>query len=565
MPGFTIGWEYLTGRCVASDPASRERAEWPPHPARVFMALAAAWFETGEDIAAGEALRWLEALGDPELVLPARDRIFHRSVVDVFVPVNDTAGPASALLQSAPITRAKQPRTFPSCWVGDAPCFFHWPMAADDDIRKHRDALARLCSEVTRIGHSSSLVRMWVAKADEMSGEVWVPEDGLSELQVRRLSPGMLDLLERLYNRRGREQHQAISERIAVLKAESPTGKGSKERKLAIKSELEELERQLKQVDARDPIRPTIGLWTGYRRKPDQPPPTAAHTHFDSDLLILTHVDGPRLPAVSTLLVTQVLRKAILDHLQSAIPEWVSGHKANGEPLRNGNNQLAIFPLPFVGHEHADGHLLGVAIAFPRSVARPERGRVLGSFILSPNGEPRDIHLTLGRLGVWTLRKRDWAEPRYSLRPETWTAHPEGAESWASVTPVVLDRFPKCDPDKERQRWLEEVGEIVSVACERLGLPRPVEVAVTTTSRHRGSPRALAKRRPLRGHPELSDRDAVLGDGFPPYPTKGSNGPRPQFHVRLRFAEPVVGPILIGAGRFFGYGLCKPLRQRANR
>jgi len=49
MPGLTIGWQYLTGYAVATDPSSRDRAEWPPHPARVFMALAAAWFETGED------------------------------------------------------------------------------------------------------------------------------------------------------------------------------------------------------------------------------------------------------------------------------------------------------------------------------------------------------------------------------------------------------------------------------------------------------------------------------------------------------------------------------------
>ena len=69
MPGLTIGWEYLTGYCVATDPASRQRAEWPPHPGRVFMALAAAWFETGEDADEGNALRWLENLGDPEMAL----------------------------------------------------------------------------------------------------------------------------------------------------------------------------------------------------------------------------------------------------------------------------------------------------------------------------------------------------------------------------------------------------------------------------------------------------------------------------------------------------------------
>lgn len=89
MAEFTIGWEYLTGYAVATDPGNRERVEWPPHPARVFMAMAAAWFETDEDPAEGEALRWLESLGDPELNLPPRNSVSERSLVTVYVPVND--------------------------------------------------------------------------------------------------------------------------------------------------------------------------------------------------------------------------------------------------------------------------------------------------------------------------------------------------------------------------------------------------------------------------------------------------------------------------------------------
>src|SRR5438045_2129482 len=102
MPGLTIGWEYLTGCCVATDPASRQRAEWPPHPGRVFMALAAAWFETEppnnaperkEWVGEGNALQWLERLGDrqnhddplrdPQLLLPHENEVSYRRVVTV--------------------------------------------------------------------------------------------------------------------------------------------------------------------------------------------------------------------------------------------------------------------------------------------------------------------------------------------------------------------------------------------------------------------------------------------------------------------------------------------------
>jgi CRISPR-associated protein Csb2 len=220
--------------------------------------------------------------------------------------------------------------------------------------------------------------------------------------------------------------------------------------------------------------------------------------------------------------------------------------------------------LSFVGSEYADGHLLGAALAFPRAVPRADRGRVLGAFLLEPSGQPKPITLTLGALGVWSLIKRDWMETRLSLQPETWTAHPRGATTWATVTPVVLDRFPKSDPVNERDAWQAEVEGIVVTACERLGLPVPVDVAFGTTCWHRGSPRATVKRRPLRGHPELAEGSASLGDGFPMYPTKGTNGARPQFHMCIRFAEPVIGPIILCTGRFLGYGLCKPLWGGAN-
>jgi CRISPR-associated protein Csb2 len=568
MPGLTICWEYLTGSCVATDSTSRQRAEWPPHPARVFMAMAAAWFETGEDEAEGEALRWIEKLGEPEMGLPAFCST--RAVVDCYVPVNDVAGPSKAILQSAPgFTRERKERTFPSVWVGDVHCIFHWPNADSAAVELHRSALDQLCGKVTRIGHSSSLVRMWVADkvASPQPTETWVPDDELAEIQTRRVPEGALDLLDLQFNRRGREQHQRLVDRIAKLKSEkkATTGKGSQQRKAELDKQITATESELMEADPRDPIRPKLGIWSGYRRKESEPQPPVPHTDFDTDLLILTQVDGPRLPLDSTLAVTRALRGAIMAHIGSDIPDWVSGHRTNNEPLRRGNGQLAYIPIPFVGHEHADGRLLGVGLVFPRSIPRGERGRILGRFLMNPNGEPRDIKLTLGPLGNWTMRKRDWMERRLALQPETWTGHPGGATTWATVTPVVLDRFPKCDPVQEREAWQEEVAGIIATACERLGLPAQQEIAFGTTSWQRGSPRAIGKRRRLRGHSEIPGGDTALGDGFPAYPTKGGNGTRPQLHVCVRFAEPVLGPILLGAGRFLGYGLCKPLRGGADR
>ena len=60
-----IAVRYLTGWSMATHPADRERSEWPPHPDRVFMALAASHFETDGGDGERAALRWLEEQGAP--------------------------------------------------------------------------------------------------------------------------------------------------------------------------------------------------------------------------------------------------------------------------------------------------------------------------------------------------------------------------------------------------------------------------------------------------------------------------------------------------------------------
>ena len=47
-------------------------------------------------------------------------------------------------------------------------------------------------------------------------------------------------------------------------------------------------------------------------------------------------------------------------------------------------------------------------------------------------------------------------------------------------------------------------------------------------------------------------------NGMPWLPGK-SGGARQQVHALLQFDREVEGPVLIGAGRYRGYGLCKPL------
>src|ERR1035437_179065 len=141
----TLGIEYLTGYAVATDPADRDRPEWPPHPARMFMALAAAYFETGEAAPERDALRWIEGMDAPAIIASEADV---REPVVHYVPVNDELHADGAPL---PILRGRQPRGFPPVRPHHPTVYYQW-----DHVTASADQLAALdalCGKVTRIGH----------------------------------------------------------------------------------------------------------------------------------------------------------------------------------------------------------------------------------------------------------------------------------------------------------------------------------------------------------------------------------------------------------------------------
>ncbi len=192
---FALGIRYLNGFVAACEPDSRTRPEWPPHPARVFMALAAAHFGSSTDPAERQALLWLESLPAPAIHAAG---CLERACVTHFVPVNDKSGPAKALMHSLPLTRDRQPRIFTRAFLEDDTVYLSWPDQGPDQAVL--EALAHLCKKVTRIGHSMSLVQMWIASAEELRAPTWVPQDDRAELYLRIAAVGTLDELERCYN-----------------------------------------------------------------------------------------------------------------------------------------------------------------------------------------------------------------------------------------------------------------------------------------------------------------------------------------------------------------------------
>ncbi|MGH9351421.1 MAG: type I-G CRISPR-associated protein Csb2, partial [Terriglobia bacterium] len=152
------------GFSVATNLATPRSPEWPPHPGRVFMALAATHFETRGDEREREALEWVQEAGAPAVRASGDNP---RSFVETYVPVNDRLDG-----QSGAALRARQPRSFATTRPDQDCVYLIW----NSEVPQHlRGALEQLCNKVTRIGHSSSLVRMWLAdSAERLDGE-WRP------------------------------------------------------------------------------------------------------------------------------------------------------------------------------------------------------------------------------------------------------------------------------------------------------------------------------------------------------------------------------------------------------
>ena len=521
-----LGIRYLTGYAVATDVTSRTRAEWPPHPGRVFMAMAAAHFESGASPAERAALEWLERAEQPRL---AASDASHRRVVKQFVPVNDRAGPAKMALQCVPaLTRRKAERTFPCARPDNDHVYLIWPETNPDD--RHREALAKLCRKVTRIGHSSSLVQMWVEKTPP-PWNLEPDEEGRD--QFRSISEGTLAYLEHQFN------GDAI-DRFQSLAVEIETSKGSAKRQAREHFEAEFGEQYKKSLLPPQPLRPVISTWQAYRRVTDGVRPAEAVSGaFARDLIVLTIQEGPVIGLESIWQLTTRLHKTVLDTCEST-PEWVSGHRDDGRPSTRPH--LALLPLAFVSAPHADGHLMGFALAVPRDVRRRERGHALSGLLQDARGLPRDIELRAGRLGRWVLTPELRHSPPRTLDAATWT---RDSETWATITPIVLDRHPRAERAKDREAWSREVADIIADSCEMQGLPRPIAVDVDRTSWHRGVPRAVQGK----------------SAGFPLMPVKDGQPRRQQTHAWIRFAEPVAGPLSLGAGRYRGYGFCRPWKR----
>lgn len=530
----TLRLELLMGRYVACTFNDRNRHEWPPHPARVFSALVTAYHDGDASPAQRRALQWLEAQPAPALSFsPAAAR----DLKTVYVPVNDKALSDTATVRSAwagvlapdlpPARRAKAEARLQTAYTKAG--------APEDRLPKSfRETVAHV------LPHSRTKQPRTFPSVTPHEPVVWLRFEHDPEPEIRA---GLDDLLRQLV----RLGHSSSLVAACVVEGEGPSPswvpdpEGSHPLRWVGPGQLAALEA----LHAAAPYsEQRVMPYVVARYRPAGTRTTVVDSTFAAELIVLRRVDGPRLPLLAAEPLADAVRRALMHHADDPPAPLISGHDPAGGPLQH--DHLAVVPLPFVDAPHATGDLLGVALVPPSSLGRDALLPLYTAIARweAAHGErgdgPRSV-LTLGRLGRWVLERSLDPSPLLNLRESTWTGP---ATQWASVTPMVLDRHPGALGDArpaKRRRAVRRAHQAIEAACVRIGLPPPQCIELDTAPYLRGSePADRFARRRL----DAADR-------------------RPRLHVRLSFAQPVRGPVLLGAGRYRGLGLLRPLPQDA--
>jgi CRISPR-associated protein Csb2 len=371
---------------------------------------------------------------------------FARTPATAFVPPNDPKTGRAGNRSVMPAFRRRQPRRFPAFRPDDPVVRFVWrDVNADGEIVIALNALA---ADTPYVGHSSSLTRCRFRT------------DGVPErtaLPRRRVYRGRLAELERTYRAGDRPSPGAD-----VL-----AGRAGKA--LLVKS------------------------------------------IFADHWLVLEHVDGDMPDLRAAPLVAKALRGALMSGYKkngrdAAIPAAVTGHSVDGSPAAE--SHLAIAPLAFLGSRFADGRTFGFALIPPNEgelLANEDfRNAVRAIAVWKAERGRRELRLACDGFDLTFTPSGEGT--RRSLEPAPYVAV---AKTWATCTPVVLDRHLKAKGNAERDA---EVASLLRHACTNIGLPEPREFPSASTrpcrARHRPIPPAVPHAGPVGAYPTASPADS---------------------------------------------------------
>ncbi len=497
--------EFLTGIYRGTTEPASDAPDWPPQPDRVFSALVSSWAARGEQTEERSALEWLETQPFPSIYA---GECVARTTPKVFVPPNDFQTPKNDL----------------------------------EKLKWYRDFLAKGKRPPEKGGYERSWQRVLSMLPDNRQRkERQFPAAYLSDPVMALVWPeapdtGLLEKLDAIARDVGYLGHSTSLVRFRFLKSDAiaQTHSTQEAQRCIYPGRLAELE----QAHIDNPIRPVIRPGT------TNPRSIPAKQALASRKWLVLEIIGGTVPDIrTTSLVCRMLRQALMSGyrrigMANEIPHIVSGHDSDGKPTRLPH--MAVVPMAFAGFPHADGRVLGFALIPPAQTELSEIPEFRAAFekiapydqaeerrVIVLSGKPLREQLRLSPVGVTT---------KHSLSTEPYL---KPSRIWASVTPVVLDRHLK-------RKNNAEIQEIIASACENTGLPRPNlnRIHIGKHSTVEGSPPVrFSKNAPPWTHWKiphmLSTRSLV--------------------HVAIDFECETAGPVLLGAGRFIGMGMCRGL------
>ena len=218
-------------------------------------------------------------------------------------------------------------------------------------------------------------------------------------------------------------------------------------------------------------------------------------------------VSGRRIAAV-----TALFKEAVLSHHQrmhGEPPAILHGHGF----VRSGYDLARFLALPDVGYPRSRGRIHGLALWLPPTSDREQRQRARDAAVA--------IDVLAGRGIEARVEPRRDEERPWAANPRRWRGP---STTWVTAFPVIHERRGTAGL-AEAARWCRHAGLSEPIAFRSLRtplVPGAVDLAPAEVNRP--------------GRPAL-----------------------PYSHAEFRFAEPIAGPVVIGAGRQRGFGLCVPV------
>lgn len=326
--------DFPSGRCYAAQVFDPSSAEWPPHPSRLFSALVASAYQSGNGMPERRctALEWLESLPAPSIFAPKADLV---PAPVTYVPPGDSSGrkgAGSSVQYEHGVHRWRQPRYFPSATLLDEPIvYYSWEQDPEPALFSSLESIA---DGVTHVGTSHSMAAVSAYLGELPVSPSYVP-DQQGDVFLRVTTAGRLRELDSIFERTAglRRPAAACEPLVAYRHTKSPSNK----------------------VESSD---------------------------FE---FIALRISDTMHGADTAAYLGRALRRAVMSVLGDNAPEAVHGH--------NNGVHVGWIPLPDVGHAYAKGRIVGVGIAIPNKMPAESRQQLLAGL-----NQVRDLRLPDGRV-----------------------------------------------------------------------------------------------------------------------------------------------------------------------